>query len=52
MLLIKAAIIYGSMLAICISWSTYKSISWASVHGIMSWLYVIFYALKESKLLD
>jgi len=40
------------MFAICISWSTYKSIYWASVHGIMSWLYVIFYALKESKLLD
>lgn len=50
--LIKAAILFGTSLSICISWSLYKSVSMAILHGILSWLYVIYYAIKESKLLD
>jgi hypothetical protein len=40
----KAGISFGSALAIAISWSVNKSILWAIVHGIFSWLYVIYYA--------
>jgi len=50
--LIKAVAFFGSSLAICISWSVEKTISLAILHGILSWLYVIYYAIKESKLLD
>lgn len=36
----------GTALAITISWSVNKSILWAIVHGLLSWLYVIYYAIK------
>jgi hypothetical protein len=34
---------FGSALAITISWSKWHSILWAILHGICSWLYVIYY---------
>ena len=43
----KAGVSFGSALAIAISWSTHKSILWAIIHGIFSWLYVIYYALTR-----
>ncbi len=49
---VKAAVFFGTSLSICISWSLHKSLSMAILHGILSWLYVIYYAIKESKLLD
>ncbi len=36
---------FGSALAIVISWSLNKSILLAIVHGILSWIYVIYYAI-------
>lgn len=41
---VKAGISFGSALAIAISWSIHKSILWAVLHGMLSWLYVIYYA--------
>ena len=43
--LTRSGISLGAALAIAISWSLNKSILWAIVHGILSWLYVIYYAL-------
>jgi hypothetical protein len=43
----RAGIGLGSALAIVISWSVHKSILWAIVHGIFSWLYVIYYAISR-----
>jgi hypothetical protein len=43
----KAGIGFGSALAITISWSVNKSILWAIIHGFLSWIYVIYYALKH-----
>ena len=43
----KAGISFGSALAIAISWSSHKSILWAIIHGIFSWLYVIYYAVTR-----
>ncbi|NLR71212.1 hypothetical protein HGI47_10035 [Novosphingobium sp. ERN07] len=43
----KAGIGLGSAIAVAISWSLNKSIIWAAVHGILSWLYVIWYALTR-----
>ena len=42
----KAGISFGSALAITISWSANQSILWAIVHGFLSWIYVIYYALS------
>lgn len=43
----KAGVSFGSALAIAISWSVNKSIIWAIIHGFLSWLYVIYYALTR-----
>lgn len=43
----KAGIGIGSAIAITISWSLHKSIVWALVHGVLSWIYVIWYALTR-----
>ena len=40
-----AGIGLGSALAITISWSLNHSIWWAILHGIFSWLYVIYYGI-------
>ena len=37
----------GSALAIAISWSLHHSILWAIVHGLLSWVYVAWYALTR-----
>jgi hypothetical protein len=42
----KVGISFGSALAITISWSVNKSILWAIIHGFLSWIYVIYFALK------
>ena len=36
---------FGSALAMAISYNTNHSILWAIVHGIFSWLYVVYFAL-------
>ncbi len=43
----KAGISFGSALAIAISWSTHKSIIWAILHGLCTWVYVVYYALTR-----
>ena len=43
----KAGIGLGSALAITISWGLHKSILWAVIHGVLSWVYVIYYALTR-----
>lgn len=50
---VKAGVSFGSALAIAISWSANKSLLWAIVHGLLSWLYVIYYAVRyHFRLLD
>lgn len=41
----RTGISFGTALAIAISWSVNKSILWAIFHGLLSWLYVIYFAL-------
>lgn len=43
----KAGIGFGTALAITISWSANKSILWAIIHGLLSWIYVVYYALTS-----
>ncbi len=43
----KAGVGFGTAMAITISWSVHHSIVWAMIHGVFSWLYVIYYAIKR-----
>jgi hypothetical protein len=43
---VKTGISFGTALAIAISWSTNHSIFWAIIHGLFSWIYVIYYAMR------
>jgi hypothetical protein len=42
---VRTGISLGSALAVTISWSLHKSLLWAIIHGILSWFYVIYYAV-------
>ena len=42
---VRTGLSFGSALAMVISWTANKSLLWAIVHGLLSWLYVIYYAL-------
>lgn len=35
----------GAIIAVVISWDRNKSILWAIIHGILGWIYVIYYAI-------
>ena len=43
----SAGIGLGAALAIAISWSLHQSILWAILHGILGWLYVLYYAVTR-----
>ena len=43
---VKSGITFGSALAMVISYTTWNSIGWAIVHGLLSWVYVIYFLLK------
>ena len=37
----------GSIIAIVASWSRNKSILWAIVHGLMGWIYVVYFVFTR-----
>ena len=39
----------GTIIAVVASWDRNKSILWAILHGFLSWIYVIYYALTDRK---
>ena len=41
----RTGISFGSALAIVMSWTANKSIIWAIIHGVLGWIYVVYYAL-------
>lgn len=43
----RAGVSFGSALAIAVSWSLHKSVLWAILHGLCSWLYVIYYLITR-----
>ncbi len=42
---VKTGITFGTALAIAISWHANTSILWAIIHGLLSWIYVIYYII-------
>lgn len=43
---VETGISFGSALAMVISYVNWHSIGWAIVHGILGWIYVIYYAIR------
>ncbi|MBQ8641704.1 MAG: helix-turn-helix domain-containing protein [Clostridia bacterium] len=43
---VSRGITFGSALAMIISYAHWNSIGWAILHGLLSWAYVIYYAVK------
>jgi len=44
---VKSGVSFGTALAMVISWTQHESIIWAIIHGLLSWLYVIYYAVTR-----
>jgi hypothetical protein len=42
----SAVISFGTVLATVISYTTWHSITWAIIHGLLGWIYVFYYAIK------
>lgn len=40
-----SAFVFGSSLAMVVSWSVNKSLLWALVHGAFGWAYVVYFTL-------
>jgi len=36
----------GTIIAVILSWIKWHSVGWAIVHGLLGWLYVIYYLIK------
>ena len=43
---VKSGVTFGSALAMVISYTTWKSVGWAIFHGLLSWIYVIYFILR------
>jgi len=43
---VKEGIGFGSALAMVISFVTWKSVGWAILHGLLGWIYVIYYVIR------
>ena len=38
---------FGAALAIVMSWTANKAILWALLHGLLGWIYVIYYIVAK-----
>lgn len=45
---VKSGVGFGSALAMVISYSTWKSVLWAIIHGIFGWFYVAYYLFTRN----
>ena len=43
---VKTGNSFGSALAMVISYTTWHSVGWAILHGLLSWVYVIYFVIK------
>lgn len=42
----RVGISFGCALAIVISWTKWGSIGWAIIHGLLGWIYVLYYFIQ------
>jgi hypothetical protein len=45
MTIVRQGVSMGMALAMICSWHEHRSIFWAIIHGVFSWLYVLYYAV-------
>ena len=43
--IIKTGVTFGSAMAMAISFNINQSVFWAFIHGLLSWIYVVWYIL-------
>ena len=43
---VKGGITFGSALAMVTSYVNWHSVGWAIFHGLLSWVYVIYYLIR------
>ena len=43
---VKSGVSFGSALAMVISYTAWKSILWAIIHGVLGWIYVVYYIIR------
>ena len=43
---VKTGISFGSALAMGISYTNWHSVLWAILHGLLSWIYVIYFVIR------
>ena len=43
---VKSGITFGTCLAMVISYTSWNSVGWAIFHGLLSWLYVIYFVIR------
>ena len=43
---VNSGITFGSALAMVISYTVWHSVGWAIFHGLLSWVYVLYYVIK------
>tara|TARA_B100000959_G_scaffold201927_1_gene211331 strand:+ start:807 stop:965 length:159 start_codon:yes stop_codon:yes gene_type:complete len=41
----SSGISLGAAIAVAISWSLHGSVLWAIIHGVLGWLYVLYYLI-------
>ena len=42
---VKSGLSFGSCLAMIVSYTAWGSIPWAIFHGLLSWVYVVYYII-------
>ncbi|HZM71538.1 MAG TPA: hypothetical protein VFB95_14355 [Candidatus Cryosericum sp.] len=45
--IVRSGITFGTALAMAISFNVNHSVLWAMIHGILSWIYVVYYVLVK-----
>ena len=45
--IVREGVGLGTVIAVVASWSRNESILWAILHGILSWIYVVYFALTR-----
>ena len=43
----KAGIGFGCALAMVMSWTANQSVAWVLIHGLLGWIYVIYYLITK-----
>lgn len=43
---VKKGLSFGAALAMVISYVKWQSIGWAIIHGLLSWIYIVYYIFK------